>query len=116
MGCDYYICKYLLVKLSNSNSFSIEIENDRGYFYFNMDEDEPNYDKEYEEYIKDMLKVKSKPIIIYKDNQFSSNKLQEKYKNLIEFELHKFNENRKKNFDWNDIIEIIKKESRWERD
>jgi hypothetical protein len=116
MGCDYYIIRYLKVTFEDSTSFDIELERDRGYFDFYMDEDEPNYEEKYREYIQSVLSNEMKPIVIFKDKEFSTLFLENKYKLLIEEELNSFNKNRDLKMEWTNIKKIVKKESRWERD
>ena len=116
MGCDYYIIKYLEVTLEDSTSFQIELERDNGYFDFYMDEDEPNYEEKYKDYIQLTLSDIMKPIIIFKDKEFSSLFLEKKYKLLIEDEINRINRFNKNRKEWTNIKKIVKKESRWERD
>jgi len=119
MGCDYYISKFLKIKFVNSRfELKITLETDKAYYYFSLDEDDPTYDEQYQEYIEQTLKPKMEPIIIYEHDQFTSKKLEDKYKSLIEGELERYNNScglihRK---EWKDIREIAKKESRYERD
>lgn len=116
MGCDYYISKYLLVEFQDLSSIFIELELERGYYTFSVDEDDPNYDKKYEEYVYETLNVDCKLIIIYNENHFRTNELKIKYKNLIDYELNLYNQNHEKKQHWDNIIKIVKKESRYERD
>lgn len=117
MGCDYYISKYLLIKFADkTNSLEIELERDQGYFDFSLDEDDPTHDEKYEEYVKQTLSNTFTPIIIFQDNCFMNNKLENKYKLLIEEELEQYNKGRENKFEWKDIFKIVKKESRYERD
>jgi hypothetical protein len=119
MGCDYYISKFLKIKFVNSTfELMITLERDTGYYSFSMDEDDPDYDEKYEEYIKETLQPGMKPIVIYEYDIFTSKKLEDKYKPLIDAELERYNNScgmihRK---EWKDIREISKRERRYERD
>lgn len=116
MGCDYYICKYLKINFQSIMPLFIELERDSGYFYFNLDEDEPDYDKKYKKYVKEMLTPSMKPIIIYEKNQFVNNKLENKYKLFVQEELNMYNRSHENKIEWKDILDIIKIETRYERD
>lgn len=116
MGCDYYICKCLEIKFHSLFSLTIDLERDNGYFNFYLDEDDPNYNTEYEEYVKKTLENCMNPIIIYENNQFNTKKLEEKYKFLIDEELKSYNKGHEHKKEWKDIIEIVKIEYRYERD
>ena len=116
MGCDYYICKYLEIKFLYMDFTTIDLEVDPGYFHFSEDVDDPDYDSKYKEYIIETLEPRMKPIIIYENNKFTTQKLQDKYKPLIEEELETYNKNREIKKEWKDIREIVKKEMRYERD
>jgi len=110
MGCDYYIVKVIEIRFNDSLSpIQIELERDRGYFDFYMDEDDPLYDEKEKEYINDCLTPSMTPIVIYKNGEFSSEKLELKYKNTIHRQLNN-------NKEWKDIRKIIKYEYRYERD
>ena len=115
MGCDYYICKYLEIKFLYLDSTRIDLERDYGYYNFSLDEDDPDYDIKYKEYVEETLEPSMEPIIIYEDNEFKSNKLENKYKSLIEEELETYNKNREIKKEWKDIREIVKNETRYER-
>ena len=112
MGYDYYISKYLYIKYKNDKSTSyIQLESEGAYFYEpNIDEDDENYEKIMEENIKEQLKSKMEPIIIYENNKFNTVNLENKYKNLIEDKL----KNEGKNYE--DIWKITKNEMRYERE
>ena len=58
------------------------------------------------------------PIIIYEHDQFISKKLENKYQRLIETELASYNNSRSlvQRKEWKDIRDIVKKETRYERD
>jgi hypothetical protein len=116
MGCDYYICKYLEINFKYGDYTRIDLERDSGYFYFSLDEDDPDYDAKYEEYVQETLHPNMKPITIYEHNEFKSKKLQDKYQSLIEEELESYNKYREIKKEWKDIREIVKRETRYERD
>ena len=116
MGCDYYICKYLKINFQSILSLLIELERDRGYFNFDLDEDDIDYDKKYEKYVKEQLRSNMKPIVIYDKNEFINSKLENKYKFLIEEELNMYNRSHENKIEWKDILDIVKIETRYERD
>lgn len=111
MGCDYYICKCLVIEYLNDHiDTSIELERNTGYFYYpDIDEDDEDYDDIIEKYINEQLESKMKPIIIYKDNLFKTDQLENKYKVLIEDNIKNYGKN------WKDIKRITKRERRFER-
>ena len=114
MGCDYFIDKDLYIYYKNNKVTFINIDHEKGYFYeIDIDVDEEQYDKKYDECIREQLKPRMKPIIIYKNNNFINSNLETKYKKLIEDSIN--NKILNKNI-WEDIIKIVKKESRYERD
>jgi hypothetical protein len=110
MGCDYYIEKFLYIMFKDSYDTSyITLEINSGYFYdISLDEDDPKYNKEYKKMIHDCLSPSMIPILIYENDQFINEKLELKYKELIEKSI--------KNTNLNGIFQIWKKESRYERD
>jgi hypothetical protein len=111
MGCDYYIVKVIEIRFYNSLSpIRIELERDRGYFNFDIDEDDPLYDEKEKEYIDACLTPSMTPIVIYKNSEFSSEKLESKYKNKIEYYLIE------DHLEWKDVCKIVKYEYRYERD
>jgi hypothetical protein len=111
MGCDYYIVKSLYIYYTDNTKTSIEVERDRGYYYYDdMDEDEIDYETKLEEYVQKLLTPKMKPILLYSNNGFVKTTYADKYKNLIEYEILKNDKN------WEDIVKIIKVESRYERE
>jgi len=57
-----------------------------------------------------------KPIIIYENNQFVNNILENKYKLFIHKELNIYNKNYDTKIENKDILDIIKIETRFERD
>jgi hypothetical protein len=112
MGCDYYICKDLVIYCDNRlNDFTISIEIDKGYFYdIDIDEDDPRYDKAVEQMEKDCLTPSMESIIVYENGLFKNVSIEKKYKDLIEIEM------KKHNVIWDYIIKIVKKETRYERE
>ena len=119
MGCDYLIEKFLQINFANTMSdFTIILEIDKGYYSFSLDEDDPTYDEKYTEYVENILKSGMDPIIIYEHDQFTSKKLENKYRGHIEQELERYNNSRSlvQRKEWKDIREIVKKEMRYERD
>jgi len=119
MGCDYFISKFLEIKFVNSMSeITIELEIDKGYYSFSLDEDDPMYDEKYTEYVEKILYRRMEPILIYDLDQFTSKKLEDKYRVRIEEELEKYNKYREvvERKEWKDIREIVKREVRYERE
>ena len=112
MGCDYYIVKALEIDFNISIcSHFIDLERNQGYYYdLNLDEDDPNYDELEREHIQDILKPRMGPILIYHDQEFTSKKLELKYKELVEKELLK------RGNTWKDVRKICKIEYRYERE
>jgi len=113
MGCDYYIEKLLYIMFKESyDTTYITLERNSGYFHdIMLDEDDIKYEKEYNRMIKDCLAPNMSPILIYEKDQFINEKLELKYKDLIQDYLKK-----NKNTNLNSIFQIWKKESRYERD
>ena len=111
MGCDYYIVKVLNIYYNDNNNLRVVLERQNGYFNFDYyhDEDEEDYDDKVNEYIKDILTPKMKPIIIYSNNSFNKLSSETKYKTLIENEINKYNKT------WCEITKILKAEERYER-
>ena len=112
MGCDYYISKVLRVYYNTIEYLSIEIDRKKGYFsdiIWDEDEDDEEYDRKQEEYLKDVLTPKTKPIIIYNEGAFNKSNTETKYKSIIEERLNICGKK------WSDIIKIIKVEVRFER-
>ena len=108
MGCDYYIYKKLYIYYKNDrNTTLILLEHDRGYFYeINIDEDEEDYEEKIEKSIQEQLEPKMKPISIYLNDVFCKPSFEEKYKSLILQHLPRDKV-------WEDIVKIVKKESRY---
>jgi hypothetical protein len=109
MGCDYYIVKYLNIYYNDIDYLVVELERERGYYIFQYDEDFNDYDDKINEYIKDCLTPKMKPIIIYSNNSFNKVNSETKYKILIENEINNYGKK------WCEITKIIKVEDRFER-
>ena len=112
MGCDYYIDKDLHIYDYNNIEISyINIEHERGYYWFisTLDEDEDGYDDKVAQYKKQALEPTMKPIVIYSNNTFNKLSFENKYKEMIEIEIKRFNKT------LNDIDKIIKVENRYER-
>ena len=112
MGCDYYIDKYLHIYYYNDIIFSyINLKHEKGYYWFVslLDEDEDGYEEEYIQYKKNKLEPVMEPIVIYSNNTFNKLSFENKYKEIIQYELNLFNKT------WNDINKIIKIENRYER-
>ena len=112
MGCDYYIDKDLHIYDYNDIEISyINIEHERGYYWFisTLDEDEDGYDDKVAQYKKQALEPTMKPIVIYSNNTFNKLSFENKYKEIIEIEIKRFNKT------LNDVDKIIKVENRYER-
>ena len=112
MGCDYYIDKDLHIYDYNNIEISyINIEHERGYYWFisTLDEDEDGYDDKVAQYKKQALEPTMKPIVIYSNNTFNKLSFENKYKEMIEIEIKRFNKT------LNDVDKIIKVENRYER-
>lgn len=111
MGCDYYIDDSLYIFYSNDKELTyINLEKSKGYYtdYIFLDiEDAPDYD--YKTYKKETLEPSMKPIIIFMNNTFSKLSFENKYKELIDYELKICNKT------WDNVNKIIKKEERYER-
>ena len=112
MGCDYYIDKDLHIYDYNDIEISyINIDHERGYYWFisTLDEDEDGYDDKVAQYKKQALEPTMKPIVIYSNNTFNKLSFENKYKEMIEIEIKRFNKT------LNDVDKIIKVENRYER-
>ena len=112
MGCDYYVDKDLHIYDHHDIVFSyINLEHERGYYWFfsGLDEDEDGYETELVKYIEQTLTPSMKPTIIYSNNSFNKLSFENKYKKIIEDNLHIFNKT------LNDVCKIIKIENRYER-
>jgi hypothetical protein len=112
MGCDYYIDKDLQIYDYNDRELShINLEHEKGYYWFIsvLDEDEEGYDDEVAQYKKQALEPTMKPIVIYSNNTFHKLSFENKYKQMIECDINRFNKT------LNDVDKIIKVENRYER-
>lgn len=109
MGCDYYICKCLQIRTS-TKLFTIELERQRGYFQFYLDEDHPNYEEEFEKYVKNELQPHMAPIEIFSSGKFVNITLENKYKSWISRALDEHDV-----ANWNEVVDIYKIETRYER-
>ena len=108
MGCDYYIIKVLQVYYSDNEYLEVEINRERCYYDdTQFDEDADDYDKQLNNYIKDVLTVKAEPIIIY-NGVFNKSSCESKYKDPVQNELNKHNKT------WSDVIKIVKVEKRYD--
>ena len=97
MGCDYYIEKFLYITFKDIYDTNyITLERNSGYFYdILLDEDDPKYNIEYTKMIDHCLSPSISPILIYENNQFINEKLEIKYKELIEISIKNKNKNLK---------------------
>jgi hypothetical protein len=59
-----------------------------------------------------------KDIVIYENGQFMSKNIETKYRYFIDSELKKYNDYSNSTYqeDWKNIVNIVKKETRYERD
>ena len=110
MGCDYYIVKLLDVKYiddhDDEQSLIIELERQRCYFYeydddFDSDDTDNSitFKKRYGKY----LTVTYEPKILFQNNKWRNERLEDKYSNQIQNEIS------------NGLISVIKKEERYLR-
>jgi hypothetical protein len=104
MGCDYYILKILHIYYNDNDYLEVELDKIRCYYEDMYDEDEEDYEEKMNEYIKNTLTPRMKPIIIYNNRANQWNEI--KYKTLVENEINKHGKT------WNEIIKIIKVEVR----
>jgi hypothetical protein len=110
MECDYYIDKNLYIYYDNNDYTLFNLRRIKG--YYNLDflyQNAYNYDKQLEEYKKEILNVYTEPIIIYNNNSFTKLNFYNKYEHIISLLL----EREKK--EWNEIKEVIKIEERYVR-
>ena len=110
MGCDYYILKVLHIYYNDNDYLEFELDRERCYYFYSYDSDEENYDNKVNEYIKDILTPKMKPIILYSNNNFTNSLFETKYKTIIDNEINK------NNMQWCHIHKIMKVEKRYERE
>jgi len=110
MGCDYYILKLLRIYYNDNDYLEIEINREKGYYNdIDVDEDADDYDEKVCEYMEEVLKPTTEPIVIYSNNNFNKLSCQSKYESLVTSEINKNNKT------WNEIKKIIKVEERYER-
>jgi len=109
MGCDYYIQKLLRIYFEDDDYLSFVVGTERGYYIDIYDEDEEDYERKINDYIKECLTPKMKPIIIYNNGVFNKPTYETKYKYIVE---NFMNDCGKK---CSDITKIIKIEDRYER-
>jgi hypothetical protein len=104
MGCDYYIYKILRIYYVNEPFRSdIELSREPGYYYDSfIDEDESNYESQIEEHYSQQHVPLMRPILVYINNSFTSNKLENKYNKTIEERI--FNDKQQ----FKNIIKILK--------
>jgi len=114
MGCDYYIVKALEITFKEEKyPLLIELERDYGYFGdfdYILDNDDPDYEEKFEELKRERLKPGRLPIVIFEEDAFMNEKLDQKYRLTIEEEL--FLNKRS----WAEVLKIEKIEYRYERD
>lgn len=85
MGCDYYEKTYLLV-IDGDNRLEIELSLKRYYFIeYNghVDSDDTDYDDAVLKHYDKQLEVNFKPIILYKNGEFTKDNYREKYYYLL---------------------------------
>jgi hypothetical protein len=110
MGCDFYKDKDLHIYDYNDKEISyINVEHEKGYYWFISVLDEEGYDDEVTQYKKQALEPTMKPIVIYTNNTFNKLSFENKYKQIIETDIKRFN------LTLNDVDKIIKVENRYER-
>jgi hypothetical protein len=89
MGCDYYILKLLHIYYNETDYVEVELARERGYYDdLQFDEDADDYEEKVTEHIRDRLTPKTEPIVIYINNRFNKLSCAEKYRTLIESEIH----------------------------
>lgn len=107
MGCDYYIIKVLQIYYNDTEYLEVEINRERCYYDdYQFDEDAEDYDEQLNNYIDDVLTVKTEHILIYSNGTFNKSSCESKYKGSVENELNKHNKT------WSDVIKIVKVEKR----
>ena len=112
MGCDFYIDKDLHIYDYDDREISCSnLEHKRGYYWFIsiLDEDKDGYDAELIQYKKQALEPNMKPIVIYSNNTFNKLSFENKYKEIIEDHIKRFNKT------LNDVNKVIKIENIYER-
>jgi hypothetical protein len=108
MGCDYFIFQYLKITHAYGTAY-IELSCNRGYYCNCMDagyDSDADNQLECEERIEEIkrlyLRPSFEPILIYDDCGFLSDRLNEKYDDIITYTI---NEKRKYWRDTGDVIE-----------
>lgn len=125
MGCDFYIDIYLEIHHINGISY-YELPFIRGYYceldcgIYDSDDDENDHyynSIEYETLYKNMKKIcltPRKPVVIYNNNSFISQKLEMKYLPFIQNKINKQCDKDTGKFNSIDeVIKVIKKEKRY---
>lgn len=98
MGCDYYIIKELEIRHVNDDDNEIistlELDRARCYFYNVEDSqdsddstDSESYDSRFNRKYAKYLEVTYQPRILFQNNKWKSEKVQEKYKDLVRDEI-----------------------------
>jgi hypothetical protein len=132
MGCDFYIYIYLEIQHSKGISY-YEFPSIRGYYcdlecgICDSDDDENNYyynSRDYKILYANMKKVcltPRKPVIIYNNNSFISQKLETKYLPIIQDKINKKYINKYPRYkdtgifrNIDQIIQVTKKEERYD--
>ena len=92
MGCDYYIVKYLQVEYVNDDddtaTIDIELNKEKAYFsYDNMTDsdssDDESYNTRFERKYGKYLEVTYVPKILFNNNKWKNETIQEKYEDII---------------------------------
>jgi hypothetical protein len=109
MGCDYYIDKVLDIYYNDTEFYSIRLERTRGYYFDMYDEDDEFYEEKMKKYIEETLISQTKPITIYQNNSFTNEKVEIKYKALVEKYINDYGKT------LSDIVKILKVEVRQDR-
>lgn len=132
MGCDYYIDTYLEIQHSKGIAYC-ELPTIRGYYsdlecgFYDSDDEENDYyynSTEYQSLYENMKKLcltPRKPVVIYDNNSFISQKFETKYLPIIQ---DKINRKKRDNFTCytdtgilksiEQVIKVTKKERRCE--
>ncbi len=132
MGCDFYIYTYLEIQHINGLSY-YELSTIRGYYcelecgVYDSDDDESDYyynSTEYKTLYENMKKIcltPRKPVVIYNNNSFVSQKLKMKYLPIIQNKINKKNVEKYTRYEdtgiftsIKEIISVIKKEERYD--
>jgi len=132
MGCDFYIYTYLEIQHINGLSY-YELPTIRGYYcelecgVYDSDDDESDYyynSTEYKTLYENMKKIcltPRKPVVIYNNNSFVSQKLEMKYLPIIQNKINKKNVEKYTRYkdtgiftSIEEIISVIKKEERYD--